>query len=58
MRDENGKTPLGWLVTIIIVLLIAGVTIAMIFGDNEEFSNMVKQYQNKNTNNTVQTQTK
>ena len=58
MKNENGKTPLGWLITIVVTILIAGVAVAMIFGDNEEFANMIKKYQNKNTNNTVQTQTK
>ena len=56
MRDENGKTPLGWIITIVIVLLVAGVIVAMIFGDNEEVSNMIEQY--KNRNNTVQTENK
>ena len=53
MRDESGKTPLGWIITIVISLVIAGVVVAMLFGDN---SNMIKEYQNKN--NTVQTQKK
>ena len=55
MKNENGKTPLGWLITIVVTILIAGVAVAMIFGDNEEFTNMIKKYQNKNTNSTVQT---
>ena len=54
MRDDNGKTPLGWIVTIVVSLLIAGLAIAMIFADNEDISNMIEKYQNKN--NTVQTQ--
>lgn len=56
MRDENGKTPLGWIITIVIALLIGGVAVAMIFADNEEISNKIKEYQNKN--NIVQIQTK
>ena len=56
MRDENGKTPLGWVATIVVALLIAGAVVAMLFGDNEQVSNMIKEHQNKN--NTVQTQTK
>ena len=31
MRDDNGKTPLGWIVTIAVALIIAGVVVAMIF---------------------------
>ena len=56
MKNQSGKSPLGWIITIAVALIIAGVTIAMLFADNEEFSNMVKQYPNKD--NTVQTQTK
>lgn len=56
MRDENGKTPLGWIITIVITLLIAGVIVAMLFADNEQVTNMIEKYQNQNVNNTVQTQ--
>jgi len=56
MKSENGKTPLGWVITIVIALLIAGVTVAMLFGDNEDFSKMLHDFLNKN--NTVQTETK
>ena len=56
MKEQNGKSPLGWIITIAVGLIIAGVIIAMIFGDTEEISNIIKQYQNKN--NTVQTQIK
>ena len=31
MKNESGKTPLGWIVTIAVGLIIAGVTVAMIF---------------------------
>ena len=48
MRDDDGKTPLGWIVTIVVSLLIVGVAIAMIFADNEDISNMIEKYQNKN----------
>ena len=56
MKNQNGKSPLGWIITIAVALIIAGVAVAMIFAGNEDISNMIKQYQNKNTNNTVQTQ--
>ena len=56
MKNQSGKTPLGWIITIVITLLVAGVVVAMLFVDNEEFSNKIKEYQNKN--NTVQTQKK
>ena len=54
MKNQSGKTPLGWLIAIVISLLVVGVVIAMLFVDNQEFSNKVKEYQNKN--NTSQTQ--
>lgn len=56
MKEQSGKSPLGWIITIAVGLIIAGVAVAMLFADNEEVSNMIKQYQNDN--NTVQTQTK
>ena len=49
----------GWILWLIWgIHNLSAVAVAMIFGDNEEFLNMIKKYQNKNTNNTVQTQTK
>ena len=54
MKNQSGKTPLGWIVTIVIGLLVAGVIVAMLFVGNEEFSNKLKEYQNKNS--TSQTQ--
>ena len=56
MKEQAGKTPLGWIITIAVSVIIAGVVVAMIFADNEEISNMIEKYQNKN--NTVQTQEK
>ena len=56
MENQSGKSPLGWIITIVVALIIAGVTIAMLFVDNEEFSNTIRQYLNKD--NTSQTQTK
>lgn len=55
MRDDNGMTPLGWIVTIAVVLLIIGVSVAMIFGNEFELPNKKDQNQNQNTSNTVQT---
>ncbi len=31
MKSQNGKTPLGWVITIVVGLIIAGVVVAMIF---------------------------
>ena len=56
MRDEDGKTPLGWIVTIVIVLLIAGVSVAMLLADNEDVSKFIENFRNKN--NTFQTEDK
>lgn len=32
MKEQSGKSPLGWIITIVVALLIVGVSIAMIFG--------------------------
>jgi len=56
MKSQSGKSPLGWIITIVISLLVAGVVIAMLLVGNEDVSNKIEQYQNKN--NTVQTQSK
>jgi len=58
MKEQSGKSPLGWIITIVIVLLIAGVSIAMIFGDEEIISEIREKIQNLNTNDTVQTENK
>ena len=58
MKAQSGKSPLQWILIIAVAIIIVGVVIAMIFGDSDEFRNMIKQYQNNNTNNTVQTETK
>lgn len=54
MKSQSGKSPLGWIITIVISLLVVGVIVAMLFVENEEVSNMIEQYKN----NTVQTQSK
>ena len=56
MKGQAGKSPLGWIITIVVTLLILGVVVAMLFADNEQVSNMIEQFKNKN--NTVQTQSK
>lgn len=58
MKNQSGKSPLGWIITIVIVLLIAGVSIAMIFGDEETISEIREKIQNFNTKDTVQTENK
>ena len=59
MKNQNGKTSLSWIITIVIVLLISGVSIAMIFGNEEIISELKEKIQSFNTNNTtVQTQNK
>ena len=32
MKGQNGKSPLGWIITIAVLLIIAGVSVAMILG--------------------------
>ena len=54
MKNESGKTPLGWLITIIISLIVVGVVVAMLFVDNQEFSNKIKENQNRNSNRHIQ----
>ena len=56
MKSESGKSPLGWIITIVISLLVVGVIIAMLFAGNEDVSKTIEKYQNKNTINTVQTE--
>ena len=56
MKNQSGKSPLGWIITIVISLLVAGVIIAVVCVGNEDVSNWIEQYQNKITNNTVQSQ--
>lgn len=58
MKNQSGKSPLGWIITIVISLLIVGVIIAVAFVGNEDVTDWIEQYQNKDTNNTVQTQSK
>jgi len=55
MKSQNGKSPLGWIITVVITLLVVGVIFAMLFVENENVSNVIEQYKD-NTNNTVQTQ--
>lgn len=31
MKEQAGKTPLGWIITIVVSSIIAGVIVAMIF---------------------------
>lgn len=58
MKNESGKTPLGWILTIVIFLIIAGVSLAMILGEDdvENIRNKIIEFQNRN--NTVQTENK
>lgn len=58
MKNQSGKSPLGWIITIVVSLLVVGVVVAMLCVGNEDVSNMIEQYRNKNTNSTVQTQSK
>ena len=61
MKKQDGKTPLEWIITIVVSIIIIGAAIAMLVGGNtEEITNMVKEKinLNTNTNDTVQTQTK
>ena len=58
MKNESGKTPLGWILTIVIFLIIAGVSLAMILGEDDvkNIRNKIIEFQNRN--NTVQTENK
>jgi len=58
MKNQSGKSPLSWIITIVVVLLIAGISIAMIFGNEEVISEIKQKLQNSNTNNTEQTENK
>lgn len=54
MKNQNGKSPLEWIITIAVVLVIVGVAVAMIFAGNEDFLNIIKR--NKNSNTAINTQ--
>ena len=56
MKSQSGKSPLGWIITIAVSLIILGVVVAMLFVGNEDVSNMIEQYKNKNNQNTIQEQ--
>lgn len=57
MKAQDGKSPFEWILTIAVTAVIVGVVIAMIFaGNTDEIVNKIKQNQNTNTNNTVQTE--
>lgn len=58
MKNQSGKTPLGWLLAIVIFLIIVGVSLAMILGkdDVKNIRNKIIEFQNRN--NTVQTENK
>ena len=61
MKKQDGKTPLEWIITIVVSIIKIGAANAMLDGGNkEEITNMVKEKinLNTNTNDTVQTQTK
>lgn len=54
MKNESGKSPLGWIITITVSLIILGVVVAMLFVGNEDVTEIIEQYQK--TDNTVQEQ--
>ena len=56
MKNQSGKSPLGWIITITVSLLIVGVVVAMLCVGNEDVSEWIEQYKSKNANNTVQSQ--
>ena len=60
MKKQDGKTPLEWIITIVVSIIIIGAAIAMLVGNTEEIINIVKEKINRdtNTNDIVQTQTK
>ena len=45
MKGNAGKTPLGWIITIVIVLLIVGVSVAMIFEGTDIIPNLIEKIQ-------------
>ena len=44
MKGQSGKSPFGWIITIVIVLLIVGVSVAMIFGNEEIIKDIQQVY--------------
>ena len=41
MDEHTGKAPLGWIITLVIFLIIAGVSIAMIFEGTDSIPNLI-----------------
>lgn len=58
MKNQNGKSPLAWIVTITIGLIIAGVAVFMIFAENDDVSKVIEQYKNSNTSTNTYVETK
>lgn len=54
MKRQDGKSPLGWIITVVISLLVVGVIIAMLFVGNDDFFDMIEQYKNNNAINTLE----
>ena len=46
MDRQAGKTPLGWIITIVVLLIIAGASVAMIFGETDIIPNLIEKIQN------------
>lgn len=44
MNKQDGKTPLMWVVTIAVALIIGGVIIAMIFGNTDIVSEIKERF--------------
>lgn len=46
MDEHTGKAPLGWVITLVVLLIIAGVSVAMLFEGTDIIPNLVEKIQN------------
>ena len=46
MKNQSGKSPLGWIIVLVVLLIIAGISVAMIFGGTDIIPNLIEKIQN------------
>ena len=46
MDEHTGTAPLGWIIVLVVLLIIAGISVAMIFGGTDIIPNLKKKIQN------------
>ena len=46
MGEHTGTAPLGWIIALVVLLIIAGVAVAMIFEGTDIIPNLIEKIQN------------